>query len=108
MKGDSEYVWVAVSPRRHQSFISAFRFGATLIALLHRATRFSGMMHHPFIGEQFFGDKRLRPLFRDRPASGTRGAALRLAKDANEFNHHPLLMNPTDRARSHRVDEAVD
>src|SRR5258708_30191513 len=54
---DAEYVWVLDPIDGTKSFIAGFPIWGTLIALLHKGTPVYGMMHQPFIGERFSGDR---------------------------------------------------
>lgn len=90
-----------------KSFIAGFPIWGTLIALLHKGTPVFGMMHQPYIGERFSGDNGSANY--SGPSGGRRLSVRRCAslKEATTFTTSPLLMNPDDRARFGRVENAA-
>lgn len=104
---DAEYVWVLDPIDGTKSFISGFPIWGTLIALLHRGSPVSGLMHQPFTGERFSGDGRSA---RYRGRNGERRLGVRRCAsltDATSFTTSPLLMNEADRAAFTSVEADV-
>jgi myo-inositol-1(or 4)-monophosphatase len=104
---DAEYVWILDPIDGTKSFICGMPAWGTLIALTRHGEPIYGMMHQPFIREQFSGDgagARYRG-----PAGGralrTRGCAE--LSDAIMLTTSPLLMNEADRHCFARVEQAV-
>ena len=104
---DADYVWVLDPIDGTKSFIAGFPIWGTLIALLHKGTPVFGMMHQPYIGERFSGDNGSANY--SGPSGGRRLSVRRCTslKEATTFTTSPLLMNPDDRARYGRVENAA-
>jgi myo-inositol-1(or 4)-monophosphatase len=104
---DAEYVWVLDPIDGTKSFISGLPLWGTLIALLHRGTPVSGMMHQPFIRERFTGDNGSA---RYRGPAGERALRVRecgALSEATLFTTSPLLMEDEELACFHRVEAAA-
>ncbi len=104
---EAEYVWVLDPIDGTKSFISGMPAWGTLIALTRNGQPVFGMMHQPFIGERFSGD-RLAAHYRG-PA-GNRALVVRPCATLGEavlYTTSPRLMNDADRAIFGKVEEAV-
>ncbi len=104
---DAEYVWVLDPIDGTKSFISGMPVWGTLIALTRRGEPIYGMMHQPFIREQFSGDGHGA---RYRGPAGDRTLRVRPCAslgDAVLCTTSPLLMNEADRACFTRVEKDV-
>ena len=97
---DAEYVWVLDPIDGTKSFISGMPVWGTLIALTRNGEPIYGMMHQPFIREQFSGDGHGA---RYRGPAGDRTLRVRPCAslgDAVLCTTSPLLMKDADRKRS--------
>src|SRR5271163_4103429 len=104
---DAEYVWVLDPIDGTKSFICGMPVWGTLIALTRRGEPIFGMMHQPFTREHFSGDGSGA---RYRGPAGDRELRVRPCselEDAVLLTTSPLLMNPADRQRFGRVEQAV-
>jgi myo-inositol-1(or 4)-monophosphatase len=104
---DAEYVWVLDPIDGTKSFISGMPAWGTLIALTRGGQPVYGMMHQPFIGERFSGD---RGGARYRGPAGDRALMVRSCATLGEailYTTSPRLMNEADRALFAKVEEAV-
>jgi histidinol-phosphatase len=104
---DAEYVWILDPIDGTKSFICGMPVWGTLIALTRNGEPIYGMMHQPFIREQFFGDgsgSRYRGPAGARVLQTRACAALR---DAIMLTTSPLLMKEADRKCFERVEQAV-
>lgn len=104
---DAEFVWVLDPIDGTKSFISGMPAWGTLIALTRNGQPVFGMMHQPFIGERFSGD-RLAAHYHG-PA-GNRALVVRSCAALGEavlYTTSPRLMNDADRALFGKVEEAV-
>jgi myo-inositol-1(or 4)-monophosphatase len=104
---DAEFVWVLDPIDGTKSFISGMPAWGTLIALTRNGQPVFGMMHQPFIGERFSGD-RLASHYRG-PA-GNRALLVRSCATLGEavlYTTSPRLMKDADRALFSKVEEAV-
>jgi histidinol phosphatase-like enzyme (inositol monophosphatase family) len=102
---DAPFVWVLDPIDGTKSFIAGMPAWGTLIGLLKDGAPVYGMMHQPFIGEQFFGD---RQGARYRGPAGDRRMAARACAgiaDAVLFTTSPLLMSDGERARYVEVEK---
>jgi myo-inositol-1(or 4)-monophosphatase len=105
--GDAEYVWVLDPIDGTKSFISGMPVWGTLIALTRHGKPIYGMMHQPFIREQFTGDGRGA---RYHGPAGDRTLRVRPCAslgDAVLCTTSPLLMKDADRKRFARVEKDV-
>jgi myo-inositol-1(or 4)-monophosphatase len=106
-RADAEFVWVLDPIDGTKSFISGMPAWGTLIALTRAGQPIFGMMHQPFIGERFTGD-RLSSHYRG-PA-GNRALRARPCATLGEamlYTTSPRLMKESDRAVFARVEEQV-
>jgi myo-inositol-1(or 4)-monophosphatase len=104
---DAEFIWVLDPIDGTKSFISGMPAWGTLIALTRNGQPVFGMMHQPFIGERFSGD-RLAAHYHG-PA-GNRALVVRSCATLGEavlYTTSPRLMNDADRARFGNVEETV-
>ncbi len=104
---DAEYVWVLDPIDGTKSFISGMPVWGTLIALTRNGEPIYGMMHQPFIREQFSGDGHGA---RYRGPAGDRTLRVRPCAslgDAVLCTTSPLLMKDADRKRFVRVEKDV-
>ena len=104
---DAEYVWVLDPIDGTKSFICGMPAWGTLIALMRRGEPIYGMMHQPFIREQFTGDGKAA---RYRGPAGDRALRARPCANLDEAvlaTTSPLLMHPGDRGSFRRVEDAV-
>ncbi|MGQ3671287.1 histidinol-phosphatase [Xanthobacter sp. TB0136] len=104
---DAPFVWALDPIDGTKSFISGMPAWGTLIGLLKDGAPVYGMMHQPFIGERFFGD---RDGARYRGPAGERVLATRACnrlEDAILFTTSPRLMDDADRAIFGTVEEKV-
>ena len=104
---DAEYVWVLDPIDGTKSFISGMPVWGTLIALTRNGEPIYGVMHQPFIREQFSGDGRGA---RYRGPAGDRTLRVRPCAslgDAVLCTTSPLLMKDADRKRFARVEKDV-
>jgi myo-inositol-1(or 4)-monophosphatase len=104
---DAEYVWVLDPIDGTKSFICGLPAWGTLIALTRNGVPIYGMMHQPFTREHFSGDNRGA---RYRGPAGDRALRARACasvQNAVMCTTSPLLMNPADRERFRRVEQAV-
>jgi histidinol phosphatase-like enzyme (inositol monophosphatase family) len=102
---DASYVWVLDPIDGTKSFIAGMPAWGTLIGLMKDGVPVYGMMHQPFIGEQFFGDGAGA---RYRGPAGNRRIAARACAglaDAVLFTTSPLLMSDHERARYGAVEK---
>jgi myo-inositol-1(or 4)-monophosphatase len=104
---DAPFVWLLDPIDGTKSFISGMPAWGTLIALSREGLPIFGMMHQPFIGERFTGD-RLAANYRgpagDRILMVRRCGTL---AQAVLYTTSPRLMNEADRAVFARVEEVV-
>jgi myo-inositol-1(or 4)-monophosphatase len=106
-RADAEYVWVLDPIDGTKSFIAGMVAWGTLIGLMRFGEPVFGMMHQPFTRERFSGDGGAA---RYRGPAGNRDLRVRACASLDEavlFTTSPLLMNENDRARFHRVENAV-
>jgi myo-inositol-1(or 4)-monophosphatase len=106
-RGDAEYVWVLDPIDGTKSFIAGMPAWGTLIGLMRFGEPVFGMMHQPFIGEQFSGDGGGA---RYRGPGGSRDMRVRRCaglSDALLFTTSPLLMDEADRAAFRKVEKAA-
>jgi len=106
-RGDAEYVWILDPIDGTKAFISGMPAWGTLIALTRAGKPVYGMMHQPFIGEQFSGDGAAAAY---RGPAGGRSLRVRSCDGlaaAVLYTTSPRLMNASDRAAFARVEEAV-
>ena len=106
-RADAEYVWVLDPIDGTKSFIAGMPAWGTLIALARLGEPVFGMMHQPFIGERFAGD---RAAAHYRGPGGERALRVRPCErlgDALMHTTSPLLMNAGDRECFGRVENAV-
>jgi len=106
-RAEAEFVWVLDPIDGTKSFISGMPAWGTLIALTRGGQPVFGMMHQPFIGERFTGD-RLAAHYRG-PA-GNRALMVRpcaTLAQAVLYTTSPRLMNKDDRAIFTEVEAAV-
>jgi myo-inositol-1(or 4)-monophosphatase len=106
-RSEAEFVWVLDPIDGTKSFISGMPAWGTLIALTRSGNPIFGMMHQPFIGERFTGD---RLAARYRGPAGDRALLARPCAslaDAVLYTTSPRLMNAADRAGFAIVEEAV-
>ncbi len=104
---DAEFVWVLDPIDGTKSFISGMPAWGTLIALTRAGEPVFGMMHQPFIGERFSGD---RIAARYRGPAGDRVLLVRPCARLGEailYTTSPRLMDVADRAMFARVEETV-
>jgi myo-inositol-1(or 4)-monophosphatase len=104
---DAEYVWILDPIDGTKSFICGMPAWGTLIALTRYGEPVYGMMHQPFIREQFSGDgsgSRYRGPAGERVLQTRARAAL---SDAIMLTTSPLLMKEADRKCFERVEQAV-
>jgi myo-inositol-1(or 4)-monophosphatase len=104
---DAEFIWVLDPIDGTKSFISGMPAWGTLIALTRNGQPVFGMMHQPFIGERFSGD-RLAAHYHG-PA-GNRALVVRSCATLGEavlYTTSPRLMNDADRALFGKVEETV-
>ncbi len=104
---DAEFVWVLDPIDGTKSFISGMPAWGTLIALTRNGQPVFGMMHQPFIGERFSGD---RLAARYHGPAGNRALVVRSCATLGEavlYTTSPRLMNDADRAIFGKVEEAV-
>jgi myo-inositol-1(or 4)-monophosphatase len=104
---DAEYVWLLDPIDGTKSFISGMPAWGTLIGLTRGGQPVFGMMHQPFIGERFAGD-RLAAHYCG-PA-GDRALMVRHCASLEEavlYTTSPRLMNEDDRALFAKVEAAV-
>ena len=104
---DATYVWVIDPIDGTKSFISGMPAWGTLIGLLKDGAPVYGMMHQPFIGEHFSGD---RASARYRGPAGERHLSARPCASLNEavlFTTSPLLMTEQERGRFQKVERVV-
>jgi histidinol phosphatase-like enzyme (inositol monophosphatase family) len=102
---DAAFVWVLDPIDGTKSFIAGMPAWGTLIGLLKDGAPVYGMMHQPFIGEQFFGDGQGA---RYRGPAGDRRMATRACAgiaDAVLFTTSPLLMREDERVRYAEVEK---
>ncbi|HXL67641.1 MAG TPA: histidinol-phosphatase [Xanthobacteraceae bacterium] len=102
---DAPFVWVLDPIDGTKSFIAGMPAWGTLIGLLKDGAPVYGMMHQPFIGEQFFGDGQGT---RYRGPAGDRRMATRACAsiaDAVLFTTSPMLMRDDERARYAEVEK---
>ncbi|HEV1998938.1 MAG TPA: histidinol-phosphatase [Xanthobacteraceae bacterium] len=102
---DAPFVWVLDPIDGTKSFIAGMPAWGTLIGLLKDGAPVYGMMHQPFIGEQFFGDGQGA---RYRGPAGDRRMATRTCAgiaDAVLFTTSPMLMRDDERARYAEVEK---
>ncbi len=104
---DADYVWVLDPIDGTRAFISGIPVWGTLIGLTRKGVPVYGMMNQPFTGERFSGDNGSANY--SGPSGGRRLSVRRCAslKEATTFTTSPLLMNPDDRARYGRVENAA-
>jgi len=104
---EAEYVWVLDPIDGTKSFVCGMPVWGTLISLMRAGTPVYGMMHQPFIREQFTGDGM------DANYRGPNGKrALRVRRcagigDAILATTSPLLMKEADLAAFRRVENTV-
>jgi myo-inositol-1(or 4)-monophosphatase len=106
-RADAEFVWLLDPIDGTKSFISGMPAWGTLIALAHAGQPVFGMVHQPFIGERFTGD-RLGAHYRG-PA-GDRALMVRACGSLGEavlYTTSPRLMKEADRSLFARVEERV-
>jgi myo-inositol-1(or 4)-monophosphatase len=104
---DAEYVWLLDPIDGTKSFISGMPAWGTLIALARGGQPVFGMMHQPFIGERFTGD---REAARYRGPAGDRALLTRTCPALDEavlYTTSPRLMKEGNRALFARVEAAV-
>jgi myo-inositol-1(or 4)-monophosphatase len=104
---EAEYVWVLDPIDGTKSFISGMPAWGTLIALTRGGQPIFGMVHQPFIGERFTGD---RLAARYRGPAGDRILMTRpcgTLAEAVLYTTSPRLMAEDDRAIFARIEEAV-
>jgi myo-inositol-1(or 4)-monophosphatase len=104
---DAEYVWVLDPIDGTKSFICGMPVWGTLIALTRRGEPIYGLMHQPFIREDFSGDGKGA---RYRGPAGERALHVRPCAGIGEailVTTSPLLMNEEDRRRFGRVERDV-
>jgi len=96
-RSDAEYVWVLDPIDGTKSFVAGMPVWGTLIALTRFGEPVFGMMHQPFMREQFTGDGAAA---RYRGPSGERDLMVRSCSDLGAallFTTSPRLMNDDDR-----------
>jgi len=106
-RADAEFVWILDPIDGTKSFISGMPAWGTLIALARAGQPIFGMMHQPFIGERFTGD-RLAAHYRG-PA-GDRALRARPCATLGEamlYTTSPRLMKESDRVIFAKVEEQV-
>jgi len=104
---DAEFVWVLDPIDGTKSFISGMPAWGTLIALTRGGEPVFGMVHQPFIGERFTGD---RGAAHYRGPAGDRALMVRSCATLGEailYTTSPRLMNEADRAIFASVEETV-
>jgi myo-inositol-1(or 4)-monophosphatase len=104
---EAEYVWVLDPIDGTKSFIAGMPAWGTLIGLTRHGKPVFGLMHQPFIGERFSGD---RESAHYRGPAGPRALRTRPCEritDAILFTTSPLLMDAADRADFGRVENVV-
>jgi myo-inositol-1(or 4)-monophosphatase len=104
---DAPFVWVLDPIDGTKSFIAGMPAWGTLVGLMKDGAPVYGMMHQPFIGEQFFGDGASA---RYRGPAGNRRIAARACTglaDAVLFTTSPQLMNKQESARYGAVEKRV-
>lgn len=103
-RGDAEFVWVLDPIDGTKSFIAGMPVWGTLIGLARGGEAVYGLMHQPFIGEQFSGDGSAAHY---RGPAGPRRLTTRRCDalaDAVVFTTSPRLMDDADRADFARVE----
>jgi myo-inositol-1(or 4)-monophosphatase len=104
---DAPYVWVLDPIDGTKSFIAGMPAWGTLIGLLKDGAPVYGMMHQPFIGEQFLGDGASA---RYRGPAGNRRLSTRPCGSLAEailFTTSPMLMSEVERTRYGAVEKRV-
>jgi myo-inositol-1(or 4)-monophosphatase len=104
---DAEYVWILDPIDGTKSFICGMPAWGTLIALTRRGEPIYGMMHQPFIREQFSGDGAGASYRGPAGARALQTRACAALGDAIMLTTSPLLMNEADRRCFTRVEQAV-